>query len=104
MEEKKKTAGRPKGYAKTGGRKKGTPNISNKNFYDVLTLKIAERVPKIFEWLDDVEDPYQRINALIKIMEFRYPKQKSVEFKMDEKTSNTLEDKLYNMLYPNENK
>jgi len=104
MEEKKNKGGRPKGIPKTGGRKKGTPNITNANFYSVLTLKIAERVPKIFEWLDDVEDPYQRINALIKIMEFRYPKQKSVEFKMDEKTSNTLEDKLYNMLYPDDKK
>lgn len=100
MEEKK--AGRPKGYAKTGGRKKGTVNVSKSNFYNILTLKIAERIPSVFEWLDSIDDPYQKINALIKIMEFRYPKQKSVEFKMDEETSSTLEEKLRNMLYPDD--
>lgn len=98
MMEKKKGPGRPKGLPKTGGRKKGTVNITNQNFYDVLTLKIAERLPKIFEWLDQIDDPYQKITSLLKIMEFRYPKQKAVEFKLDEKTSNTLEEKLYNLL------
>ena len=99
MEEKRK-AGKPKGLPKTGGRKKGTINVSKANFYSVLTLKIAERIPSVFDWLDSIDDPYQKVNALIKIMEFRYPKQKSVEFKMDEETSSSLEDKLYKMLYP----
>lgn len=97
--EEKIGTGRPKGTPKTGGRKKGTVNITNKNFYDVLTLKIAERLPKIFEWLDEVDEPYQKITALLKVMEFRYPKQKAVEFRLDEKTSNTLEEKLYNLLH-----
>lgn len=99
MEEKKKnTGGRPKGIAKTGGRHKGTPNITNKNFYNVLQLKLVERLPKLFEWLDKIEDPYQKINAMVKIMEFRFPKQKSVEFKLDENTGNSLEEKLYEMI------
>lgn len=99
MEEKKKnTGGRPKGIAKTGGRQKGTPNITNKNFYNVLQLKLVERLPKLFEWLDKIEDPYQKINAMVKIMEFRFPKQKSVEFKLDENTGNSLEEKLYEMI------
>ncbi len=99
MEEKKKnTGGRPKGIAKTGGRQKGTPNITNKNFYNVLQLKLVERLPKLFEWLDKIEDPYQKINAMVKIMEFRFPKQKSVEFKLDEDTGNSLEEKLYEMI------
>ena len=55
-------------------------------------------MPKIFEWLDSIDDPYQQVTALLKVMEFRYPKQKAVEFKLDEKTSNTLEEKLYNLL------
>ena len=78
MEEKKKnTGGRPKGIAKTGGRQKGTTNITNKNFYNVLQLKLVERLPKLFEWLDKIEDPYQKINAMVKIMEFRKKKKKS---------------------------
>lgn len=103
MEEtiKKHPGGRPKGLAKTGGRQKGVTNITNRNFYSVLQLKLVERLPKLFEWLDKIDDPYQKINAMVKIMEFRFPKQKSVEFRLDESTGNSLEEKLYEMINKN---
>lgn len=95
--ETKRKGGRPVGLPKTGGRQKGTRNITNQNFYNILTLKISERLPQLFKWVDNIEDDYQRSMILLKIMEFRYPKQRSVEFKLEDDQANSLEEKLYNM-------
>ncbi len=95
--ETKRKRGRLVGLPKTGGRQKGTRNITNHNFYNILTLKISERLPQLFKWVDNIEDDYQRSMILLKIMEFRYPKQRSVEFKLEDDQANSLEEKLYNM-------
>lgn len=88
MTERKKSPGRPK----------GAQSMSNRNIYSILNLRISERLPYLFKWIDEIEDPAQRVNAMAKIMEFRYPKQKSVEFSLDEGTSSSLEDKLNKMI------
>jgi hypothetical protein len=73
---------RPKGLAKTGGRTKGTPNR------DVLSIELLEQYN--FNPLNDLIailpqlPPESKAATLLKLMEFIFPKRRSIELKADE--------------------
>lgn len=72
-----------KGKVKTGGRQKGVLNKKN-TIFDSLETIVTERgdpidvVKLFFDGLMTMP-PFQRVDALLKFMEFIYPKQKNVE-------------------------
>lgn len=66
-----------KGY-KSGGRKKGTPNkktIELKEFFDSADVCLPEMVLDLIPKLNDSK----KVDTLLRLMEFIYPKRKAVE-------------------------
>ena len=68
---------------KYGGRKKGTPNKLTKELREVLKNILYSELERIEDLLETLE-PKQRIELLIKLMPFIFPKITSVHFKEDE--------------------
>ena len=68
---------------KYGGRKKGTPNKLTKDLREVLKNVLYNEIENIEESLKSLE-PKQRIELLVKLMPFIFPKITSVHFREDE--------------------
>lgn len=71
-----------KGKNKTGGRKKGTPNVITRDLREVVRELVegnAERIRQDLEALD----PKERVNAWLKLTEFVLPKLRRVETTYD---------------------
>lgn len=77
-----------KGKAKTGGRQKGVPNKRHTIFESLEQIRTEDNVPidivKLFFDGLMTMPPYQRVDALLKLMEFVYPKQKLLELSTGE--------------------
>lgn len=70
-----------KGKAKTGGRKKGTPNKRTKELAEVLgAFDPAEKLVQIFNETDDLDLKAQICRDLLKYV---YPQRKAVEMSAD---------------------
>ena len=68
---------------KYGGRKKGTPNKLTKELRSVLKEVIYNELENIEERLDQLE-PKQRIELMIKLMPYVFPKVESVSHTTNE--------------------
>ena len=73
---------RPKVIAKTGGRKKGTPNKKTEDFFSVLESIELNLVDEVYKILPELS-PEKRADVLVKLMEFAYPKRKALEAKAE---------------------
>lgn len=69
---------RPKGLAKTGGRKKGTRNKKTRDLESFLEKSGLNIPEKIMELIPSIE-PEQQVHTLLKLMEFIYPKVKATD-------------------------
>lgn len=70
-----------KGKAKTGGRKKGTPNKRTKELAEVLgAFDPAEKLVQIYNETDDLDLKAQICRDLLKYV---YPQRKAVEMSAD---------------------
>ena len=68
---------RPKGLAKTGGRKPGSVNVFSSNIKNVLSEHINDAyVKSIFEEIERIESLSERVRMRLKILEFIVPKPK----------------------------
>lgn len=67
---------RPKGLAKTGGRKKDTPNKATKETRELFVQLVEERHDDIGVWLDKVaaKDPGKAVDLILRIAEYFIPK------------------------------
>lgn len=77
-----------KGHKKVGGKKKGTPNKRNTIFESLEEIRTVKGQPLdvvklFFEGVMDMPS-FQRVDALLKFMEFLYPKQKNLEINTGE--------------------
>jgi len=63
---------------KTGGRKKGTPNKSTLNLQERLDTLGFDAVDWLVAGLGSMP-PFQQVDALLKLMEFLYPKRKAIQ-------------------------
>jgi hypothetical protein len=73
---------RQKGCKKYGGRKAGTPNKSTQglaNYLDERGFFLPDKIIDTFDLLT----PEKRVDLLLKLMEYVYPKRKSVEIKAE---------------------
>lgn len=68
---------------KYGGRKKGTPNKLTKELRSVLKDVIYNELENIEERLDELE-PKQRIELMIKLMPYVFPKLESISHTSNE--------------------
>lgn len=66
---------KPTGSLKTGGRTKGTPNKSTER----LRQLFADLPERVLENLELLESPLERLKVQLKLMEFVFPKLRSVE-------------------------
>lgn len=77
-----------KGHKRVGGRQKGTPNKRNTIFESLEEIRTVNGKPLdvvklFFEGVMDMPS-FQRVDALLKFMEFIYPKQKHLEIESGE--------------------
>jgi hypothetical protein len=70
---------------KTGGRTKGVPNKVTQEHRELINKLIS--CPKDLESDLKVLEPKERIDAIIKLLEFTTPKQSRVEATVDNKVS-----------------
>lgn len=85
---------RIKGSSKTGGRKKGVPNV--------VTAELRERIKKLLEskWedmqktIDEIKDPKDRMNVYINLAKFVIPSLQSVSVDATVKKEDSVEKDL----------
>ena len=68
---------------KYGGRKKGTPNKLTKELRSILKDVVYNELENIEERMDQLE-PKQRIELIIKLMPYVFPKIDSISHNTDE--------------------
>ena len=90
----KTKAGRPKGFT-TKGRMTRVENVGAEN---AIRLFINEKFAAATHAWEDIEDPYQKVNTFIKLIEFVFPKKRSVDFKPETGPENSLEARLSKLL------
>jgi hypothetical protein len=69
---------KPKGSPKTGGRKRGTPNrrsVALQEAFDAINFSVPDKIIELLPSLD----PNKQADLLIDLMEYLYPKRKSLE-------------------------
>jgi len=64
---------RPIGLAKTGGRKKGTPNKNSLALAERLEAEGFDVVRRLIDGMESLT-PSERAHSLLKLMEYIYPK------------------------------
>jgi hypothetical protein len=70
---------------KTGGRKKGSPNRDTtelKVFFDSVDFCIPEQIIELLPLLDDSK----KVETLLRLLEFVYPKRKALEVRSEDFT------------------
>lgn len=95
---KRKTrAGRPK----TGGLQKGGRiiKVETVGMENTLRLFINQKFPAAIKAWESIEDPADKVNTFIKLLEFVLPKKRAIDFKSDDATTLTLEKRLAKLLY-----
>jgi hypothetical protein len=81
---------RAKGSIKIGGRVKGTPNRRTtelKGFFDSVNFSLPEEIYKLLDKLT----PEKRLDTLLKLLEYIYPKRKALEAPLEEDTTESKE-------------
>ncbi len=91
---KKTMAGRPKGFT-TKGRMTRLENVGAEN---AIRLFINQKFAAATQAWEEIEDPYQKVNTFIKLMEFVIPKKRSVDFKPEAGPESSLEARLSKMM------
>jgi hypothetical protein len=72
----------PLGHKRYGGRKKGTPNRKSVDLLTALDKKkfhVVEKLTEVFEVLE----PSRKMDVLLALMTFLYPKRKAIDVKID---------------------
>jgi Na+-transporting NADH:ubiquinone oxidoreductase subunit NqrF len=90
----KTKAGRPKGFT-TKGRMTRLENVGAEN---AIRLFINQKFAAAVQAWEEIDDPNQKVNTFIKLMEFVIPKRRSVDFKPEIDTENSLEARLSKMM------
>lgn len=90
----KKKGSRPKGRT-TKGRMRRLENVVIEN---AIRLFINEKFAAATKTWEEIEEPYQKVNSFIKLMEFVVPKKRLVDFKSETDPENSLEARLSKMM------
>ena len=85
------------GIAKTGGNKKGSVQHKNVAIDNKLRLFINKNFDSMTRTWEGIEDPVDKVKTFLDIMNYVFPKMRSIEFKAEEGTT-TLEAKMLLMM------
>lgn len=66
-----------------GGRGKGTPNKSTARVREAVSRIADNNIESVQKWLEDIEDPKQRLDLFIRLLEYHIPKLARVESKVE---------------------
>ena len=77
---------REKGSAKTGGRQMGTPNKKTMKLEQVLLQHDFDPVKELIGSIQASSAHDVKINAILKLMEYLYPKRKSIDISIDDES------------------
>lgn len=96
-----------KGRAKTGGRKKGTPNKTSKVVKDKFLEEICDYVESgMFhaDMVDKTVSPIERLNIVAKLANYILPKQSSVDstININDESQQSVLDRLNELAQENE--
>lgn len=77
------------GKGKTGGRQRGSTNLVNRTAKEILANIVEKKLTsgEVERWIDEIDDPKDRTNCFVKLMEFYLPKQAAVHVTDDTKQS-----------------
>lgn len=93
----KRGRGRPPGIAKTGGRQKGSVDLTKLTTKNNLRLFVNMNFTAMTQAWEQIKDPYSKVMAFAKIMNFVYPQMRAVEFK-GEDANTSIEAKMLIMM------
>ena len=71
------------GHNKIGGREKGTPNKLSKEFRLLIKSILFNELERVPEYLDSL-DPKERLDIIIKLLNFAIPKIKPIQSSLGE--------------------
>jgi Na+-transporting NADH:ubiquinone oxidoreductase subunit NqrF len=91
---KKTRAERPKGCTMKGR----MTRVENVGMENAIRLFINEKFAAAVQAWEEIDDPNQKVNTFIKLMEFVIPKKRAVEFKPEVDSENSLEARLSKLL------
>lgn len=81
--------GRSQGTAKTGGRKKGTPNKRSLEIFDSLNKLGHNPIDELFSLIPQLQ-PKDQAQVLLGLLPYLYPKRRSVDLTVQEPTPNPI--------------
>lgn len=70
------------GHKKVGGRKKGTPNRNTKILRIALRQILENEIPNLEKYISKLENPKDKLEIIIKLMPFVFPKMKPTDLVM----------------------
>jgi hypothetical protein len=68
------------GHSKVGGRTKGVPNRNTIELRAMLRETLEFEIQNLPEYLNSISDPKMKIELLIKLMPFVFPKMQTIDF------------------------
>jgi hypothetical protein len=71
--------GKKKGTPKTGGREKGTVNKVTRTAKELVTELVSMGMEKALKKLDEIEDPKDYLDTLVKFISYVVPKKTETE-------------------------
>lgn len=87
---------------KTGGRKVGTPNKDKGMARPCFEMLIANNADKLQDWIDQIENPRDKLMVIIQLAKFVYPTPKSVDVNLTTSIDHSIEDALTALSKENE--
>lgn len=78
-----------KGSLKTGGRKKGTPNKKSLELHSLLSNNGINLIEELKVLLPKLS-PEKKADVLLNLMQYLYPKRKSIDLKAEEEKTESI--------------
>lgn len=86
--------GRKKGTTKTGGRKKGTPNVLTSDLRSRISSFLSDNFDEAVKNWKEIEEPVQKVKLYTDLIKFAVPTLQAVSLDATIKKEDSIEDDL----------